>query len=267
MKLGLVGRPNVGKSSLLNALVGEERAIVHEAPGTTRDAVDTTATYRSQPLVLIDTAGIRRSGRVGIGVEYYSVLRAFQAIDRCDVAVLVLDATELVAAQDTHIAGYIAEAFRGMVFAVNKWDLAENRGVSQAQALQVLRRRFAWAAWVPVQFTSAVTGAGVHELLDTALEVYQARRRHVGQGELNRAIMEKVDERPPPLRGTRRMRIFKVVQSSSSPPTFTFHVNDPKLLHFSYQRFLQNSLRSAFGFHGNPLRLEFKPVAKRRGEG
>jgi GTP-binding protein len=265
MRLALVGRPNVGKSSLLNAIVGEERAIVHEAPGTTRDAVDTSITYRGQPLVLVDTAGIRSPGRIVPGVEYYSSLRAFQAIERCDVAVLVMDATEMAAAQDTHIAGYIAESYRGMVFAVNKWDLAQERAVSTIQAVRQLRRRFPWAPWAPVQFTSAVTGAGVKEMLDTALEVYQARLRHVGQGELNRLVVEKVAEHEPPSRGARRLRIMKVIHASVNPPTFVFHVNDATLLHFSYRRYLQNALRSAFGFHGSPLRLDFKSVAERRG--
>ena len=262
MRLALVGRPNVGKSSLLNAIAGEERAIVHEAPGTTRDAIDTSVTYQGQSLVLIDTAGLRRRGHIVPGVESYSALRVFQAIERCNVAVLVLDATEMVASQDTHIAGYVVESFRGLVITVNKWDLAKGREAEPAQALRLIRRRLNWASYAPIRFTSAITGAGVRELLDTALEVYQERLKHIGQGELNRLLIERISEHPAPSRRGRPLRIYKAVHSSTNPPTFTFYVNDPKLLHFSYERFLRNTLRAAFGFQGNLLRLDFKKVAR-----
>lgn len=262
MKLALVGRPNVGKSSLLNAITGEKRALVHPAPGTTRDAVDISVTYKSEPLVLIDTAGIRRRGHVQSGVEKFSVLRAFQAIERCNVAVLVLDATELITAQDTHVAGYVAESYRGLVIAVNKWDLAQESDTTQAQTLDLLRRRLTWASYAPVLFTSAVTGAGVQELLDTALEVYRERQKHVGQGELNRLLVEKMATAPSPSKHGRPLHIYKAVHSATDPPTFTIYVNDPRLVHFSYERFLSNALRRAFGFQGNPLRLDFKKIAR-----
>ena len=265
LKLALVGRPNVGKSSLLNAIVGMERAIVDEIPGTTRDAVDISATYKDQPLVLIDTAGIRRRGHITPGVEQYSALRAFQAIQRANVAILVLDATEMVTAQDTHVAGDVSDAYCGLVIAINKWDLARTQGANPAQALGLIRRRFKWAPYAPVRFTTAVTGDGVRALMDVALEVYQERQKHVGQGELNRLLMEAMATHPPPSRGSRHLRILKIVQSSTNPPTFVFYVNDPKLLHFSYERFLQNTLRSALGFQGSLLRFDFRKVARRWG--
>ena len=262
MRLAIVGRPNVGKSSLLNAIAGEERAIVHETPGTTRDAVDTSVVYRGQPLILIDTAGIRRRGQVEPGVEKFSVLRAFQAVERCNVAILVLDAMDLVTAQDTHVAGYVAEAYRGLVIAVNKWDLAEERNFNRAGVENVLKRRLSWASYAPVRFTSAVTGSGVNELMNTALQVYRERQRHVGQGELNKLLVAKAANAPPPSRRGRHLRIYKAVHSATDPPTFTLYVNDPTLVHFSYERFLRNTIRDAFGFRGNPLRLEFKKVAR-----
>lgn len=265
LKLALVGRPNVGKSSLLNAIVGSERAIVDEMPGTTRDAVDISATYRGRPLILIDTAGIRRRGHITPGVEQYSALRTFQAIQRSNVSILVLDATEMVTAQDTHIAGDVSEAYSGLVIAINKWDLARERGLTPTHALGLVRRRFKWAPYAPVRFTAAITGHGVRELLDVALEIHQERQKHVGQGALNRLLIEAMATHPPPSRGSRRLRILKVVQTSTNPPTFVFHVNDPKLLHFSYERFLQNTLRSELGFHGSLLRFEFRKVARRWG--
>ena len=263
LKLALVGRPNVGKSSLLNAIVGTDRAIVDEVPGTTRDAVDISATYKDQPLVLIDTAGIRRRGHITPGLEQYSALRAFQAIQRSNVAILVLDATEMVTAQDTHVAGDVTAAYCGLVVAINKWDLARAHGANPAQALGLVRRRFKWAPYAPVRFTTAVTGDGVRALMDVALEVYQERQKHVGQGELNRLLMEAMATHPPSSQGSRRLRILKIVQSSTNPPTFTFYVNDPKLVHFSYERFLQNTLRSALGFQGSLLRFDFRKVARR----
>ena len=258
MKLALVGRPNMGKSSLLNAMVGEERSIVHPEPGTTRDAIDMPVTYRDHPIVLIDTAGLRRRGRIRPGLDKFSALRVFQTIERCDVAILLLDATEPVSAQDTHIAGYVVEAFRGLVIAVNKWDLVQGHGASQAEAREVVRERLRWAPYVPVRFTSALTAEGVPGLLDTALEAFQARRREVSQEKLDRMLLDTVALHPTPSRGRRHLRIYKVAQSGINPPTFTFHVNDPSLLHFSYERFLQNTLRSTFGFPGSLLRLNFR---------
>ena len=262
MRLAIVGRPNVGKSSLLNSIAGEERSIVHDMPGTTRDAVDTSVTYKGQPLLLIDTAGIRRRGRVEPGVEKFSVLRAFQAIQRCNVAILVVDASELLIAQDSHIAGYVAESYRGLIIAVNKWDLVEGRHVTTSSVTNQVRRRLSWASYAPIRFTSATTGAGVRGLVDTAMEVYRERQKHVGQGELGRLLVEKMAGAPPPSKRGRHLRIYKAVQTAVDPPTFTMHVNDPTLVHFSYERFLRNVIRSAYGFQGSMLRLEFKKTAR-----
>ncbi|MBI4233552.1 MAG: ribosome biogenesis GTPase Der [Chloroflexi bacterium] len=258
LKLAIVGRPNVGKSSLLNAIVGEERAIVLPEPGTTRDALDTPMTYGGQRVVLIDTAGLRRRGHIEPGIEQFSALRALDAIQRCNVAILVLDAGEGITAQDTHVAGYVVEAYRGLVIAINKWDLARATGVDEATALQDIRRRFRWATYVPVRFTVAVTGEGVNELMEVALEVHQERWKEIDQGELNRTLLAATAEHPPPSKGRRRLRIYRALHSGVNPPTVSFYVNDPELLSFSYRRFLENKLRSAFGFKGNHLRLVFR---------
>ncbi len=262
-RLALVGRPNVGKSSLLNAITGEERAIVHETPGTTRDAIDSWASYLDQPLVLIDTAGIRRRGRIEPGIERFSALRALQAIERSNVAVLVVDAEELMTAQDAHIAGYVAEAYRGMVVAVNKWDLAPAMGMRMSDAMKEVRRRLHWAPYVPIRLVSAATGEGVADLLETALNVFRERGKVVDAGELSRVLMEALGKHAPPTHGRRSLRFLRVAQTGTHPPSFTFYVNHPEMVHFSYRRYLQNTLRSAFGFEGSLLRLHFQKVSRR----
>lgn len=265
MGLAIVGRVNVGKSSLLNAIVGEERAIVSEVPGTTRDTLDTPVEFDGHRILLIDTAGIRRRGRVEVGVERFSVIRAMQAIQRCDVALLVVDATEPATAQDLHIAGYVTEAYKGLVIAVNKWDLARQMGLDQAEVLSLVRQRFHWCTYAPVRFTSALTGEGVREVLEAAVEVYQERLKRVPRGQLERVVTEAIARHPPPGKGKRHLRIFRAFQGGVNPPTFVFLVNDPDLVHFSYERYLENTLRSAFGFKGNHLRLVFKGEAQRQG--
>ena len=256
--LAIVGRPNVGKSALANAILGKERSIVSEAPGTTRDAVDTPLVYAGQPAVLIDTAGIRRPGSVDRGVERYSVLRAVRSIDRCDVAMVVLDATELVTAQDLHIAGLAVESFKGMVVAVNKWDLVPPDIKDEEAVRQGVLSRLRFMDHVPVQFTSALQQKGLGALMAAAFQVYRQRQQLVPPGELEAVLMQAVTDHLPPKRGARLMKIYRVKQTGVNPPTFIFFCNDPDLMHFSYERYLENVLRRAFGFQGTRLRLEFR---------
>ena len=262
LRLAILGRTNVGKSSILNAVLGEERAIVSEVPGTTRDALDTPLEYDGQPLVLIDTAGIRRRGQIQRGIERYSVLRAVQALSRCDVALLVVDASEPMTAQDLHIAGYILDAYRGMVLVANKWDLATEQGEDQADILALVRYRMRFAPYIPVRFTSAPRGEGVGGVLQVAQQVFRERLATVPKKRLQEVFFEAVARHPPPGVGKRSLKIYRVEQMGINPPAFAFHVNDPKLLHFSYQRYLENTLRKAFGFRGSRLHL----IIRRRGE-
>ena len=258
MKLAIVGRPNVGKSRLLNTILGEERSIVSDVPGTTRDVIDTEFVFKGEPVVLLDTAGIRRAGSVEPGVERASVLRAMQAIERADVALLVLDASELGTAQDAHVVGYVLEAYRGLVLVVNKWDLAEKLDLDEEKATAIVRHRFRFAPWAPVVFVSALTGQGIDKLLAQAREVYQERTRRVSTSLMNTMLLRAAARHvPPPVKG-RRLHIYYATQPAVSPPTFVFFVNDPELVHFSYKRFLENTIREAFGFAGTPLRLVFR---------
>ena len=256
--VAIVGRTNVGKSMLANAILGQERAIVSETPGTTRDALDTPLLYKEHPVLLIDTAGIRRRGRIQPGVERYSVLRALRAIARSDVTLLVLDATELVTAQDTHVAGQVRDSFKGVVVVVNKWDLAQERGLDQAEVRQHVLGRLRFMDYVPVRFASALRREGVSDIMDTALEVYRERKKEVSRGVLQDTVMRAIAAHPPPRQGPRALRIQRVAQEGVNPPTFVFYVNNPKALHFSYERYLENTLRNAFGFRGSHLKLEFR---------
>ncbi|MFQ6001262.1 MAG: ribosome biogenesis GTPase Der [Anaerolineae bacterium] len=262
VRVAIVGRPNVGKSSLLNALLGWERAIVSESPGTTRDAIDTQISWDSQLVTLIDTAGIRRRGRVQRGVEQYSVLRALRAIQRAHVVLLLLDAPEGVTAQDTHIAGYAMEEARGIVLVVNKWDLMKEADVSEYA--KGVRQAFRFIPYAPLLFVSALTGRRVGTVLETALRVYQERLRRVPTSGLNRLLREAVASHSPPSKRGKRLRFYYATQAEVDPPTFVFFVNDPKLVHFSYRRYLENRLREGFGFEGTPLRLHFRRRSEER---
>jgi GTP-binding protein len=260
-RLAIVGRPNVGKSTLLNALLGEERAIVHESPGTTRDSLDAVVSWGGKRIVLVDTAGIKRRGRVGSGVDYYSVLRALQAINRCDVALLLIDASEFVTAQDMHIAGYIIDAGKGLMLLVNKWDLVplEHR----ERFGQSLGRRLRFASYVPVGYISAKLGQGIGGILPLAWEIWQERQRQIPPAEIDRLVKQAVDSHPPPRTGSRRLRIARAHQDESHPATFIVEANDPNLVHFSYQRYLENRLRQGFGFRGVPVKLIFTKTARK----
>jgi GTPase len=256
MKVAIVGKPNVGKSMLLNAILGKERVIVSDVPGTTRDAIDTQLDFMGKHVLLIDTAGIKKRGQIETGIEQYSVIRSMRAIDRCDVALLVLDATEMFSAQDTHIAGYIQQAVKGIVIIVNKWDLVS--GENQAIWAENTRKQFKFMAYAPVMFLSAKFGKGVGEVMPQAYQVYQERIKQIPAAELRGVIRDAIASHNLPRKGKMMLSVKSVTQTDINPPTFTFQVNSTKLVHFSYKRFLENKLRESFGFTGTPLRLEFK---------
>lgn len=255
VKLAIVGRPNTGKSTLLNALIGTERAIVDEAPGTTRDAIDTVVNWNNRNILLIDTAGIKRRGRVDAGIDYYSLIRAIQAINRCDVALLLLDAAEFITAQDLHIASYILEAGKGIVFLVNKWDIIPQ--VQKREFKQLLEKRIRFMYYIPMLYLSAETGEGLGRVLPLACQVWQERQKRLSDSAVNKAIQEAVDIHLPPRVGTKRLQIMRAYQDESKPANFVLQVNDPKLIPPPYQRYLEKKLRSKFGFRGVPLQLNF----------
>jgi GTP-binding protein len=256
MKVAIVGKPNVGKSMLLNAILGKERVIVSDVPGTTRDAIDTELDFMDKKVLLIDTAGIRKRGQIETGIEQFSVIRSMRAIDRCDVALLVLDATEMFSAQDTHIAGYIQQAVKGIVIIVNKWDLV--KGEDQVLWTENTRKQFKFMAYAPVMFLSAKFGRGVNEVMPQAYKVYQERTKQVPAAELKGAIRDAIASHNMPRKGKMMLSVSGVTQTDINPPTFTFKVNNTKLVHFSFRRFLENRLRDSFGFTGTPLKIEFK---------
>jgi GTP-binding protein len=256
IKVAIVGRPNVGKSMLLNALVGGERVIVEEKPGTTRDAIDTRFDFNGHSVLLIDTAGIRRRGRVRAGVEKYSVLRSIKAIDRADIVLLVLDASEISTAQDTHIAGYIHEAAKGLIIIVNKWDLIENKDIARWDRL--LKNEFKFAHYAPILYTSAKTGQGVDKIMPEVDRVYRERQKRPTTATVNSVIQQAVAAHNRPRNRNQQLKIFYATQAEVNPPTFVLFTNNARLVHFSYQRYLENKLRQAFGFTGTPLRLVFK---------
>jgi len=258
VKVAIIGRPNVGKSSLVNAMVGEQRVIVSEIPGTTRDAVDTLLEREGQRVVLIDTAGIRRRGRIGVGVEKYGVLRALRAIDRSDVCLLMLDATEGATAQDAHLAGYIVEAWKGIVIVVNKWDLLKGTGANVKEYAERVRSELKFASYAPVLFISARTGLRIGEIVPTVLRVQKERGKRVATSVLNDVVHRAVEAHSPPSRKGRQLRVYYASQVDVEPPTVVFFVNDASLVHFTYERFMENRLRDAFGFEGTPIKVVFR---------
>jgi GTP-binding protein len=258
-KIAIVGRPNVGKSALLNALLGQPRAIVSHIPGTTRDPLDTRFIWEGRPLTLIDTAGIRRRGRVEhAGVEQYSVIRSMKAISRSDVALLVIDAIEGITAQDLHIAGYVNDEAKGIVVVVNKWDAVEkDAGTMEAYRERVMEA-LDFMPYAPLVFTSALHGQRVAKVPELALAVIAEREKRVPTPQLNRVVREAIAAHPPPDKRGRGLKFYYATQPRTAPPTFVFFVNDPKMLHFGYRRYLENRLRDAFGFMGTPIRISFR---------
>ncbi|TET96056.1 MAG: ribosome biogenesis GTPase Der [Anaerolineales bacterium] len=258
LKIAIVGRPNVGKSSLLNRLLGEERVIVSPIPGTTRDAVDTQLVHHGLPITLIDTAGIRRRGRIEPGVEKYSVLRALKAIERADVVLLLIDAAEGATAQDAHIAGMVIDKMKSVVVLVNKWDLVKKDSYTMNAYTEHVRQILNFLDFVPVLFISAKTGQRVSQVLPAALRVQEERLIRIPTGELNRLLQKALNAHAPPTRKGKRLNILFVSQVRTNPPTFLFHVNNPDLVHFSYSRYLENQIRNEYGFLGTPIRLSFR---------
>ncbi len=258
LRLAIVGRTNVGKSALLNAVTGEDRAIVSDAPGTTRDALDALVRYGDETVLIVDTAGIRRRGRIKPGIERYSALRAVRAIDRAEVAILVMDASEVATGQDTHIASYVLAAYKGIVLCVNKWDLARGLGLDKKSVERTVRERFKFASHAPVVFVSALRGSGIGALLEAAQGVRGEWGRDVQKSGLKRTVLTAMAAHPPATAGRHALKVYGVSQDQTGPPSFTFYVNRADMVHFSYQRYLENTLRRAYGFQGTPLRVRFK---------
>jgi GTP-binding protein len=259
--ISIVGRPNVGKSSLLNSLLGEERAIVSEIPGTTRDAIDTLVEWQGRrPIRLIDTAGVRRRGKVASGpaAERFSALRALRAIERCDVAILVVDAADGMTAQDAHVAGYVVEEGRGLVVALNKWDLVEKDEHTFDQYVARIRTDLPFLDFAPFVSVSARSAQRVGRVVDEALDIARERRRRIPTAELNRILGEATFRQVPPAVKGRRPKIYYGTQVAVEPPTFVLFASDPASVHFSYARYLENQLRRAFGFDGTPIRIRFR---------
>ncbi len=258
VRVAIVGRPNVGKSSLLNRLLGQERVIVSEVPGTTRDAIDTEIEFEGEQIVLIDTAGIRRRGKISPGVEKYSVLRALKAINRADVCLLLIDAQDKVTAQDQHIAGYILDEAKSVVVVLNKWDLIEKDTHTMVQYTKEIRGALRFMDYVPVLFISAKTGQRVQQTLQVALQVRAERTHRISTAELNRLLQDALGRHPPKSKAGQVPRFYYISQPETDPPTFVFFVNDHKLIHFTYKRYLENRIREAYGFLGTPLQLVFR---------
>jgi GTP-binding protein len=254
--VAIVGRPHVGKSLLLNKILGKERSIVGNIPGTTRDAVDSLLDFNGQNVILIDTAGIRRRGRVEKGIEWYSVIRALRAIDRADIALLVVDATEPVTAQDTHVAGYVEKAGKGMIILVNKWDLVTDKNKTAYE--EYIRQRLKFASYAPILYISAKSGQGVNKIMPLVLQISQERSMRIPDIEVNDLIRKAVSGHSLPHKGKKVLSVYSASQTGINPPTFRFLVNDTSLIHFSYERFLGNKLREVYGFKGTPIRLVFK---------
>jgi len=259
-RVAIVGRPNVGKSSLINALLGEQRVIVSDIPGTTRDAIDTTLEWAGRTVRLIDTAGVRRRGKVASGpaAERFATIRAIKAVTRADVAVLVVDAGDGLTAQDAHVAGYVVEEGAGLVIAVNKWDIVEKGPRTFDEYADRIRGGVPFVAFAPIVSISAKTGQRVERVLEAALEIAAERRRRVPTAALNALLREAAFRQPPPAAGSKRPRLYYATQVAIEPPTFVFFASDAASVHFSYRRYLENRIRAAFGFSGTPLRLVFR---------
>lgn len=258
IKFSVIGRPNVGKSSLVNAILNEERAIVSNVAGTTRDAIDTPFAYHGKEYVVIDTAGMRKRGKVYENVEKYSLLRALKAIDRSDVCLLVINAEEGIIEHDKHIAGYAKEAGKPIVIVVNKWDTIENKDTAIRDFTTLVRNEFQFISYAPVVFLSALTKKRIHTLMPEILKCYENSKREIPTSLLNDVITDAYSLNLPPTYKGKRLKIYFSKQVSKQPPTFNIQVNSKGLIHFSYERYLENKLREAFNFEGTPIILQFK---------
>lgn len=253
--IAVIGEPNVGKSSLVNAILNEERSIVSDIQGTTRDAIDTPFKHDGRPYVIVDTAGIRKRGKVYENVEKYSVLRAMSAIERCDVALFLIDGEAGIREQDKHVAGYAYEAGKPVIIVVNKWDAVEKDTHTMAAFTEQIRNEFVYLSYAPILFVSAKTHQRVDTIVPMVDKVFENCSRRIPTNILNQVIADTQVTNPAPARNGKRFRIYYVTQVANQPPTFVLSCNDPKLLHFSYQRFIENSLRSAFDFEGTPIHI------------
>jgi GTP-binding protein len=262
LKIAIVGRPNAGKSTLLNKLIGEDRMIVSPIAGTTRDAIDSDFIWHGEPVTIIDTAGIRRRGHIEPGVEQFSVIRAFSAIERCHVAILVLDATQGVSEQDEHIAGYILEQFKSIVIAVNKWDLVEKDSYTMLNFTEEVRKKLHFIPYAPVVFLSALTGSRIHTVMETVHRVWEQRFNRIPTSELNQILRDAVAHHSPPVQGSMRLKILYGSQVRTDPPIFLLHVNHKKMMHFSYERYLENRIRESYPFEGTPIRISLRERRK-----
>ena len=261
--LAVVGRPNVGKSSLINAILGERRLVVSPQPGTTRDAIDSLHLRRGRTYRLIDTAGIRRKGRVSEKLEKFSVIKALRGLERCDVALAVMDASEGITEQDITIAGYAHERGCGCVFVLNKWDLAESAGASERRMVDDLREQAKFLSFAPAVTVSALTGRRVNRIFDLVNQVYEQYTARISTGQLNRVLEGALERNPPPLHRGRPVKFYYATQPAAKPPTVVFFVNHPEAVHFSYQRYLLNQLREQTGLDKTPIRLILRQRERR----
>ena len=256
LKFSVVGRPNVGKSSLINALLNQERVIVSDVAGTTRDAIDTVLKYNGEEFIVIDTAGMRKKGKIYENVEKYSLLRSMKAIDRSDICLLVINAEEGIIEHDKHIAGYVLEKGKGLIIVVNKWDKVEDKSIKDY--LKLIRSEFQFLSYVPVVFTSALTKKRIHTIMPEVLKVSENISRQIKTSVLNDVINDAYMMNLPPSYKGRRLKIYFVNQAGIKPPKFVFHVNSKNLVHFSYERYLENKIRENFDFEGTPIEIQFK---------
>jgi len=263
-KVAVVGRPNVGKSSLINRLLGYKRVLVDEVPGTTRDAIDTFFERDGKRYALIDTAGIRRKSRISLRLEKYSIVEALRTIDRSDVALLLLDSKEGVTDQDARIGGFIHEKGKGCILVVNKWDLVEKDSQTMVHYERRVREDLKYLSYAPILFISAMTGQRVKKVLDVVDRVSEQSKKRISTSQLNKYFGEWIEKFPPPLYKNRRVKVNYITQVSTAPPTFVIYANIPNGIHFSYERYLQNQIRETFTFEGVPVRFRFRKKGKEK---
>ena len=256
-RVSIVGRPNVGKSSIFNSIIKSNRSIVSSIPGTTRDSIDSNYDFEGKNIIFIDTAGLKKRGKAEIGLEKYSMIRTINSIERSHISVLVLDTKELITDQDTHIGGYIEQASRGYLIVINKWDLSTKLNINHNLITKKINERFKFMEGAPLIFTSAITGYGIKKIIPSIINVRNEFNKKINPGDLNNLLLKCISENPLPRAGNRRPKIFKVSQTRVAPPTFSFESSNPKLIHFSYRRFLQNNIRKEFGFNGSPIVMNF----------
>ena len=262
LKIALIGKPNVGKSSLTNKLLGENRVIVSDIAGTTRDAIDTEVTYNGTPYIFIDTAGLRRKGKVTEDIERYSVIRTVAAVERADICIVLIDAVEGITDGDTRIAGIAHESGKGVIIAVNKWDLVEKDDKTMQEFTKQLKEKFAYMDYAEYLFISAETGQRIHKIYDLVNMIHDNQVMRIKTGVLNEILARATAMKQPPSDKGKRLKLFYITQASVSPPTFVLFVNDRELMHFSYTRYIENQIRESFGFRGTPIRF----IIRERGE-